>query len=72
MKDFFPHIISNFELIDAIKQLEKAYNQYHSDPEFIAELQMELKEYVGRPNPLYHAARLSREIGGAQIYLKRH
>lgn len=58
-------------LIHALKQLEEAYSTYRQDPDFLAELQLELKDYVGRPNPLYHAARLSNEIGGAQIYLKR-
>ena len=41
------------------------------DPAFDAEFRSELAHYVGRPSPLYHAARLSRELGGAQIYLKR-
>lgn len=58
-------------LVHALKELDKAYVKYRNDPEFLAELRAELKEYVGRPNPLYHAARLSKEIGGAQIYLKR-
>lgn len=58
-------------LISALKQLEQAYFNYRDDPEFIAELQAELKDYVGRPNPLYHAQRLSKQVGGAQIYLKR-
>lgn len=58
-------------LVYAIKQLEKAYNQFRHDPEFIAELGKELAEYVGRPNPLYHAEQLSHLVGGAQIYLKR-
>jgi tryptophan synthase beta chain len=58
-------------LIHALKQLEQAYATYRYDPDFIAELHAELKEYVGRPNPLYHAQRLSQQMGGAQIYLKR-
>lgn len=58
-------------LIHALKQLETAYYQYRKDPQFVAELQLELKDYVGRPNPLYHAQRLSEQVGGAQIYLKR-
>src|SRR5690606_38703593 len=41
------------------------------DPAFWAEFDEDLKHYVGRPSPLYHAERLSRELGGAQIYLKR-
>ncbi|WP_454783082.1 tryptophan synthase subunit beta [Legionella sp. WA2022007384] len=58
-------------LMYALKQLEEAYAKYRKDPNFLAELNAELKDYVGRPNPLYHAQRLSKEIGGAQIYLKR-
>lgn len=58
-------------LVHALQELNDAYSKYRTDPEFIAELQTELNEFVGRPNPLYHAARLSAQIGGAQIYLKR-
>jgi tryptophan synthase beta chain len=58
-------------LIPPIQELNAAYHQYLSDPEFIAELDADLKYYVGRPSPLYHAERWSRELGGAQIYLKR-
>ncbi|MGL6029918.1 MAG: tryptophan synthase subunit beta [Legionella sp.] len=58
-------------LVHALQELNDAYSKYRTDPEFIAELQTELNEFVGRPNPLYHAARLSTQIGGAQIYLKR-
>ncbi|MCX7093077.1 MAG: tryptophan synthase subunit beta [Methylobacter sp.] len=54
-----------------IQELNAAYQQYLDDPEFIAELDADLKYYVGRPSPLYHAERWSRELGGAQIYLKR-
>lgn len=54
-----------------IQELNSAYQQYLNDPEFIAELDADLKHYVGRPSPLYHAERWSRELGGAQIYLKR-
>jgi tryptophan synthase beta chain len=54
-----------------IQELNAAYQQYLNDPEFIAELDADLKHYVGRPSPLYHAERWSRELGGAQIYLKR-
>ena len=55
----------------AINELKDAYARYQHDPEFLAEFQSELKHYVGRPSPIYHAARTSRELGGAQIYLKR-
>lgn len=58
-------------LIHALTQLEEAYTKYSQDPDFLAQLQDELRDYVGRPNPLYHAKRLSQQIGGAQIYLKR-
>jgi tryptophan synthase beta chain len=58
-------------LIHALRELEDAYAHYQKDPTFIAEFQHELKHFVGRPSPVYHAARLSREIGGAQIHLKR-
>ena len=58
-------------LIHALRELEDAYAKYRDDPEFVAEFNHELKHFVGRPSPIYHAARLSREIGGAQIHLKR-
>lgn len=58
-------------LMYALQELDKAYKKYQNDPDFLAELHYELKEYVGRPNPLYHAKRLSKELGGAQIFLKR-
>jgi tryptophan synthase beta chain len=58
-------------LIHALRELEAAYARYRDDPEFLREFRHELKHFVGRPSPVYHAARLSREIGGAQIHLKR-
>ena len=58
-------------LMPPIQELNDAYQRYIEDPEFIAELDKDLKYYVGRPSPLYHAERWSRELGGAQIYLKR-
>ena len=58
-------------LVHALDELKAAYEHYRHDPEFIAEFQRELKHFVGRPSPIYHADRLSREIGGAQIFLKR-
>ena len=58
-------------LIHALRELEAAYAQYRSDPEFQREFRHELTHFVGRPSPVYHAARMSREIGGAQIHLKR-
>jgi tryptophan synthase beta chain len=58
-------------LIHALDELKAAYEHYRRDPEFVAEFKNELKHFVGRPSPVYHAARLSSEIGGAQIFLKR-
>jgi len=58
-------------LINALDELRQAYRRYRSDPEFEAELAYELKHYVGRPSPIYHAKRLSQQVGGAQILLKR-
>ena len=58
-------------LTHAISELRDAYARYQNDPEFLAEFEYELKHFVGRPSPLYHAQRMSREQGGAQIYLKR-
>ncbi len=58
-------------LMPAITELNVAYQRYMKDPEFLAELDEDLKHYVGRPSPLYHAERWSKELGGAQIYLKR-
>jgi tryptophan synthase beta chain len=58
-------------LIHALDELNAAYEAARQDPAFVAEFQHELKHFVGRPSPIYHAARLSRELGGAQIFLKR-
>ncbi|STX42750.1 tryptophan synthase beta chain [Legionella donaldsonii] len=58
-------------LVHALEQLQKAYEHYRYDAQFLAELRAELQDYVGRPTPLYHAEHLSLKIGGAQIYLKR-
>jgi tryptophan synthase beta chain len=58
-------------LIPAVEELQAAYDQYLTDPEFLAELDKDFQHYVGRPSPLYHAERWSKELGGAQIYLKR-
>jgi tryptophan synthase beta chain len=58
-------------LIHALDELKAAYERYRNDPEFIAEFKSELAHFVGRPSPVYHCARMSRELGGAQIYLKR-
>lgn len=58
-------------LMGALEELEQVYEKLWRDPEFQAEFDKDLAHYVGRPSPLYHAERLSRELGGAQIYLKR-
>ncbi len=58
-------------LTHAIQELSEAYAHYQNDPAFLAEFHSELKHFVGRPSPIYHAARMSQDMGGAQIYLKR-
>ncbi|ENO95374.1 tryptophan synthase subunit beta [Thauera phenylacetica] len=58
-------------LMPALAELREAYAACQNDPEFIAEFEYELKHYVGRPSPIYHARRWSEILGGAQIYLKR-
>lgn len=58
-------------LIPAVEELRQQYLRFRDDPEFQAEFAYELKHYVGRPSPVYHAKRLSDDLGGAQIYLKR-
>ena len=58
-------------LVHALKELDQAYEQYRRDPEFVAEYESELKHFVGRPSPVYHAKRWSEMLGGAQIYFKR-
>jgi len=58
-------------LVHAIDELKAAYAEARRDPAFEAEYRSELAHFVGRPSPIYHAARMSRELGGAQIYLKR-
>jgi len=58
-------------LMTAVTELNKAYLRYKDDEEFIAEFKQDLKHYVGRSTPLYHAKNLSEKMGGAEIYLKR-
>ena len=58
-------------LMDALNQLAAAYEQAKLDPAFQARLDDYLKHYVGRPSPLFHAQRLTKYAGGAEIYLKR-
>src|SRR5437667_1704228 len=58
-------------LVHALDELKRAYEACRKDPEFVAEFEYELKHYVGRPSPVYHAKRWSQMLGGAQIYIKR-
>ncbi len=58
-------------LMNAVNELEQAYNHYKNDPDFQAELQDLLNNYANRPSPLYYAEKMSRDLGGAKIYLKR-
>ena len=58
-------------LIPALDELEKVYEKARRDPSFRAELDYYLRQYVGRPTPLYYAERLTKKLGGAKIYLKR-
>jgi len=58
-------------LIHALNELKDVYEHYRHDDAFKAEFRRELTNFVGRPSPIYHADRLSRELGGAQVYLKR-
>ncbi len=54
-------------LMHALDELRTRYERMRNDPEFVAEFESELKHYVGRPSPVYHARRLSQHCGGAQI-----
>lgn len=58
-------------LMNAVIELEKAYQYYKEDPQFNRELETLLNEYAGRPSRLYYAEKMTRNLGGAQIYLKR-
>lgn len=58
-------------LMQPVDELEKSYLKFRDDPEFVLELATYLKEYAGRPTPLYFAKNLSQRVGGAKIYLKR-
>lgn len=58
-------------LVAPLQELTRAYRASQSDPSFLAELDEDLRNYVGRPSPLYYAKQLSRKFGGAKIYLKR-
>ncbi|MCR5796877.1 MAG: tryptophan synthase subunit beta [Eubacterium sp.] len=58
-------------LMNAINEVEEAYNKYKDDPEFNRELTELYNEYAGRPSRLYYASRMTEDLGGAKIYLKR-
>ena len=58
-------------LMNAVKELEEAYNHYKNDPEFNRELTELLNDYAGRPSRLYYAEKMTKDLGGAKIYLKR-
>ncbi|CAD7854639.1 MAG: Tryptophan synthase beta chain (EC 4.2.1.20) [Olavius algarvensis Gamma 1 endosymbiont] len=58
-------------LMHPLEELRVAYERYREDPTFLAELDADLRDYVGRPSPIYPAERWSRELGGAQVFLKR-
>ena len=58
-------------LMNALIELEKAYEAYKNDPEFVRDLEFYLGEYAGRPSLLYFAEKMTRDLGGAKIYLKR-
>jgi tryptophan synthase beta chain len=58
-------------LMKPLQELEDAYQRFRRDPEFVAELDADLAHYVGRPSPLYFAARWTQCLGGARIFLKR-
>ena len=58
-------------LMNAMLELEETYKKYKDDPEFNRELTEMLNEYAGRPSRLYYAERMTKDLGGAKIYLKR-
>lgn len=58
-------------LMNAVQQLEQAYRRYKDDPEFVRELDALYRDYAGRPSMLYYAARMTADLGGAKIYIKR-
>jgi tryptophan synthase beta chain len=58
-------------LMNAVIELEEAYDRYREDPEFLADLDRLEREYAGRPSLLYYAERMTRDLGGAKVYLKR-
>ena len=59
-------------LMNAVHELNKAYEHYKNDPEFNRELEDLLKNYAGRPSLLYYAEKMTKDLGGAKIYLKEN
>ena len=57
--------------MNAVKEVEEAYEHYKNDPEFVKELDGLMKNYAGRPSLLYYAENMTKDLGGAKIYLKR-
>ena len=73
-RGYFGHYGGKFvseTLMAAISELETEYRRLKNDPEFIAQIEWDLKDYVGRESPLYYAERLTKHVGGAKILLKR-
>lgn len=73
-RGYFGHYGGKFvseTLMAAISELETEYRRLKNDPKFIAEIERDLKDYVGRESPLYYAERLTKHVGGAKILLKR-
>ena len=58
-------------LMNAVLELEQAYDRYKQDPDFMEELDLLLREYAGRPSRMYAAEKMTKDLGGAKIYLKR-
>ena len=58
-------------LMFALNELEAEYNKAKNDPEFIKELEFYFREYANRPSRLYYAERMTKDLGGAKVYLKR-
>lgn len=69
-KDFGGQFVGG-KVLDAVKEIEKAYDFYKNDPAFLKEYQNLLETYVGRPSLLYYAKNMTEDLGGAKVYLKR-
>lgn len=69
--DQFGGIFASETLMHCLQELKTAYQKYKNDPSFQEQFQQDLSDYVGRPSPLYFAKRLTQQVGGAKIWLKR-